>query len=477
MEPVVRIQCATVFHMGARSVIFCILILVAGAPGVVGQSTEDLLDDHRYSEAIEKLREGGTSGPAASALGQAHLRRGYALRDLARLQAEVGAAYYTKRDTSAAARSGALTTYYATRYRLASSAEKADASALRRVSRMKDLPSPFPSRAQVWVGLAQHRKENGTAARETWSRASSASNPSVAADRALAHWRAGEPLPALDCEAAGGENVAALRCRLWAAVRAEDWTQVAVLQMKLIDAEHPADETRTFRTEGGDPYEVSFYDPGTLWALAVADFRAAAAAYRTATEGRASLLAGLAALEGRDYDAARVSLEAAGQNAYRSVYRAVLGAETGSPSPVEALWAEGGDHRSARVRAVWAQEASTYAPQQEAVRTYCENQNPPKENMQLALRLGRGALNVGQPETATRLLQRSYPVSRSNDVREIDPAYLATFAWAKFAVGPRYESDVLRHLNALSGEYPIAAAAYDLAQGFYVPERTEGRVR
>jgi len=459
----------------SQTALLTIWVLIIGVPCASAQSTEVLLDGHRYTEAIAQLRDGASSGASAASLGEAHLRRGYALRDLARLQAALGTAYYTKRDTSAAARSGALTAYYVARYRVATPRTVGAADALRRLVRSEELPSTLQNRAQIWLGWAQYRDGNEDAAQDAWSRVSGTSAPAVAADLSFAHWRAGEPLPAVECGSEGAD-VAALRCRLWTAIRAEDWGRVSTLQGDLIQKERPAERTETFRTGEGGRYDVRFYDPGTLWVLAVSDFRAAAAAYRRADQDQSQLLAGLAALESRDYETARSALEAAGSAPYRPVYRAVLGEETGMPSATGALWTRGRKHGSAQVRSVWAQEASRYGAYEEAVRSYCNSQDAP-ENMRLALRLGRAALNVGLPETAYRLMSAPYPVNQNNDLQVIDPAYLATFAYAKFRVGPQYESELLRHINALRTRYPVASIAYDLAQGYYVPERAEGLAR
>lgn len=460
--------------MQKRDFLFPILMLAVGVSSVAAQSTEALLDANRYTEAIAQLRDGASSGASAASLGEAHLRRGYALRDLARLQAALGAAYYTKRDTSAAARSGTTTAYYAARHRVGTSATGGE-DVLRRLVQSGALPAALQARAQVWIGWAQYRNGDDAAAQERWSRASGTSTPAVAADLALAHWRAGEPLPALHC-GADGSGIAALRCRLWAAIRAEDWGRTASLQEDLIQKDRPAERSKTFRTEEGETYEIRFYDPGTLRGLAVADFRAAAAAYRKADRDPADLLAGLAALEGRDYETARSALGAAGDTPYRPIYRAVLGEKTGTPSGTSSLWEKGRQHSSAQIRAVWAQEASQFATYRKTVQSYCSTQEAP-DNMRMALRLGRAALNAGQSETAYRLMSGPYPVSRNNDLRVIDPAYLATLARAKFRVGPQYESELLSHLDALYPRYPVASIAYSLAQGYYVPERTEGLAR
>lgn len=459
--------------MQPRTAVLTILMLAAGVSGVVAQPAKTLLDAHRYTEAIDQLRGGTDATPMV--LGEAHLRRGYALRDLARLQAEVGAAYYTKRDTSAAARSGITTAYYAARHQLAAPTGGDGAQALRRLVQRGALPAALQARAQVWLGWAQYRDGEEAAAKERWARLESASDPAVAADRALAHWRAGEPLPTLTC-GSGGTEIATLRCRLWTAIRAEDWDRATSLQGELIQQERPAERTKTYRTEQGDTYKVRFYDPSTLWVLAVADFRAGAAALRRADGDQSNLLAGLAALKGRDHETAGSALDAAGATAYRAVYRAVLGEKTGTPSATGSLWKKGRQHSTVRVRSVWAQEASRYESYRSAVRDYFETQDAP-DDMRTALRLGRAALNVDRSETAYRMMNAAYPVNQNNDLRAVDPAYLATFARAKFREGAQYESEILRHVEAFRTEYPIASIAYSLAQGYYVPERTDGLVR
>lgn len=460
--------------MQLRIVWLFLLILAGCVSGVEAQSTEAFLDAHRYTEAIAQLRDGGSSGASAASLGSAHLQRGYALRDLARVQMELGTAYYTKRDTNKAARSGPITSYYAARHRMVTAPATGGKDALAKLVRGNTLPSAVRARARVWVGWGQYRNGNEAVAEETWSRASATSDPAVATDLALARWRAGKALPALNC-GSHGSGIATVRCRLWMAIRAENWERTSSLQEKLIQKKRPAERTKTFRVGDDGSYEVSFYDPGTTWALAVADFRAAAAAYQQASQDQAPLLAGLAALEGRDYETARSTLETVGSAPYRPVYRAVLGEETGTPDP-QALWKNGRKANNAQVRAVWAQEASQYDAYRDRVRSYCERQDAP-ESMRRALRLGRAALNVGLPETAYQLMNAAYPVSQNNDLQAIAPAYLASFALAKFRVGPQYESEVLRHLNAIGAEYPIASIAYDLAQGYYVPERTDGLTR
>jgi hypothetical protein len=112
------------------------------------------------------------------------------------------------------------------------------------------------------------------------------------------------------------------------------------------------------------------------------------------------------------------------------------------------------------------------------VHAYCETkaQDPPNGSNE-ALRLGRAALTIGAPEIALTLLKAAYPATDHNDVQVIGPAYLATFAQAKFRAGRRYQNQVLSHLSALLDAYPITSVVYDLAQGYFIPERREGNVR
>jgi hypothetical protein len=437
---------------------------------VWAQSLQDLLRTHQYSEVIEALGA-EASGVQAYRVGQAHLQRGSVLRDLADLQARIGAAYYTERDTSADARSTPWTAYYAARYRHAATGQ-GGTQVLRELVREGSLPSGYAPRARVWMAQARYRNGDDAAARQTWQSLQGRPDPALAADVALAQWQVGDGIPAVECDS-GAERPAALRCALWQAIRAEAWDRVLDLQNELLSRNRPADEVAEF-----EDYSVRFYDPGTLYVLAVADFRQAAAAFGRVSgqqENAARLLGGYSSLLGRDYAAARSALDAT-SHSYRIVYQAALETETGGPGAAESLWQQARQNEQARV--LWAETASPYEAQREAVASYCESQaQSPPEEMQPALRLGRAALSVDRPHIAYQLLDVAYRVSDANDLRVIPPAYVAVFAHAKFRIGRRYSTEVLRHLNALRQEYPVASIVHDLAQGFYVPENTSGNVR
>jgi len=456
--------------MQKKAIAILVFTLVLAVSTVYAQSAQELIRTHQYTAAISQVGA-EASGARAFWLGQAHRQRGDALRDLARLQAHLGAAYYTERAEEESARDTEWTAYYAARYQVALNPTGKGAAQLQTLAGSGNLPSGYAPRAQVWVGYQQHAQGSPEAARATWAGITRTA-PGVQADLAWAHWLAGEPLPALRC--GSGSSPAARRCALWAAVRAQNWTRVAEVQEQLLNATRPADEVAQF-----EDYAVRFYDPGTLWALAAADFRAAAAAYQRATgqrEDQAALLAALCAVDGRDYEAAQSLLDAAMNHPLRAAYRAVLAQETGASAG--AGFNAVRQNENAGVRAVWAELAAPYPAQRDAVQTYTERQaqNPP-ERMNPALRLGRAALTLGAPGDAYAILSSAYPTTRNNDLQAISPAYLATFARAKFQRGRQYQSQVLSHLNALQQALPVVSIIYDLAQGYYVPERRTGNVR
>jgi len=431
------------------------------------QSPEALLRTHQYTEAISALR-GAETGEEALKLGQAHMRRGYFLRDLARLQAQVGARYYARRDTSSSARSTPWSEYYAVRHRMAAGMTEGAMETLRRMIEQRSLPAGYVDRAHVWIGMLQYRNGNRDAAQKTWGSVSE-SSPAVAADRAQAYWWTGKTLPTLRC---GGqeETPAEIRCALWDALQKESWERVAGLQDRLIEMERPTDEVASF-----EDFSARFYDPGTLRLLAITDFRAAAAAYeRAQTQDNAMLLAGIAALEGRDYQEALSAMNQT-PNSLSAVYQATLAEVSGNKEKAAQHWRKIKQTNSSQVRAVWAEEAASFESQRASVQDYLEKvaQDVP-ESREVVLRLGRAALTADVPETAYKLLDAAYPVAESNDLRSIDPAYLSTIAHAKFRLGPQYREEVLRHLNALRQAYPVSSIVDDLTRGFYVPEDVGG---
>jgi hypothetical protein len=398
--------------------------------------------------------------------------RGYAFQDLARFHRHLGAAYYTGRRESENARPTPWTDYYAARYQAAVDSVS-DPSPLLAVLRSNSLSAGYSRRLRVWIAREQFQAGNTSAARETWAALADIRDPAVSADLALAQWQAGEDLSDLQCPSETN-SVAGLRCILWESLRAENWSRVREIQRELINRTRPTDEIQRF-----EDFSVRFYDPGVLQVLALADFRAAAAAYRQVSGSQkrnASILAVVSAVEGRDFEAARELLNAAPPHPLRSLYRAVWAQETGGTSTSGFTSAR--QHQNRGIRAAWAESAAPYTTRQEAVRAYCNHlaESPP-ENMDQALRLGRAALTLGDVNVAYRLLQAAYPITQHNNLRVIDPAYLATFAHVKFHAGRRFSSQILSHLEVLQSEYPVASIVYDLAQGYFIPERRDGNVR
>jgi len=431
------------------------------------QSPEVLLRTHQYTEAVNALRDAET-GEELLRLGRAHVRRGYFLRDLARLQARVGARYYARRDTSPSARSTPWSGYYAVRHRVAAGMTEGVISTLRRMIQRGSLPAEYVDRARVWIGMVQYREGDQDAAQKTW-RSVAENSPAVAADRAQAYWWAGKSLPTLRC-GVQKETPSELRCALWDALKGESWDRAADLQDRLIEMERPTDEVASF-----EDFNVRFYDPGTLRLLAIADFRAAAAAYKRAQDqDNAMLLAGIAALEGRDYQEAQNALSQT-SHSLSTVYQATLAEVTGNEEEAAQYWRKMRQTSNSQIRAFWAEEAASFESQRASVQGYLEKmvQDVP-ESREVVLRLGRAALTTDVPETAYGLLDAAYPVAESNDLRSIDPAYLATIAHAKFRLGPRYREEILRHLNTLRQAYPVSSIVDDLARGVYIPEDVRG---
>ena len=89
-----------------RLCLLIVLVWTGASQGVLAQRSQAkaLVGQHRYSEAIDLLRQDGASLDALPdevlfVLGAAHLWRARLLQDLAALQVDIGKDYYYERDT------------------------------------------------------------------------------------------------------------------------------------------------------------------------------------------------------------------------------------------------------------------------------------------------------------------------------------------------------------------------------------------
>ena len=98
-------------------------------------------------------------------------------------------------------------------------------------------------------------------------------------------------------------------------------------------------------------------------------------------------------------------------------------------------------------------------------------------NMDAIWRWGRALMQSRQYEAAFKLMDEFYPRRFHNQVSQIEPAYLVAFAHAKYGLGRRYVSDILGHIECLTGPYPITLAALDMAQVLLAPENIAGKKR
>ncbi len=454
-----------------------LVVLCSTAPASA-QQAERLRRQHRYTETIQAVlgaqtRLDGLSDEDLFVLGYAHLQRGYLLRELAALDVAIATPYYHKRDKSATATRTPYTAYFLGRYLFETAQfDKAlpyfEASFDRR-----GLGEAYRQRARIWAAACHARLGRTRQAAAAWDAVAVSGNAPLAGERAFARWKSrSAEAPACGAVAADAP-AAALRCALWAAVRAPDPPALYPLQRRLLDAAAP-----DYAYAVDDALALRFYDPATLDMLAYADFVQAMEAFGSARsrQRETRLLAGLSAFEAGHDDRARAFLDQT-DHPWRAAYLGALAYQDGETAQAEALWR---GLRSAGVEAEveWARVAARFPVlRREVFAVYRRQRQAASGNPLLAWTLGSALLASKQPQAALAVLGAAYPAGSPAGPDALEPAYLVALAHAQFMAGPRYYPLVRNHLAGLLDAYPVVGGVLDLAQAYMAPERKTGRKR
>jgi hypothetical protein len=431
------------------------------------QDAKNFFDEHQYTQAIQALLGksadlSGLSDLELYLLGGAHMRRGYFLRDLAALQVRLGRDYYFERDTSKAAKPLAWTPYFLGRYLFESDRYDQALRALQRAGRNNTLPKDYVGRSQIWIGACQYRLGKTTEAANSWGNVAAA----FSGELAYARWRLGQKSEA-KCGATN--NMPDLRCQLWSASRVgTQLMNLNKLQTALLNSASADVEQKI-----GADYVQKFFDPATAQILAYADFIAAIAAFSLvkAEKGvdQANFFAGVCAFEAGEYERASVFLQKT-KMAQRDIYLGALDYLNGKRNEAEQKWRPF-QNSTASNELEWAEVASRFTQKPDAILAlYQKHQQAAADKMELALRLGRSLMQINRDAEAVETMQQAYPEQYRDRLRYIEPAYLIALAHAKYNLNARYYAqEILGHINGVREAYPIALAAYDIAQGFFTP--------
>lgn len=458
-----------------RCIATILLTLMLPGPSAFGQQAEAerLIRQHRYSEAIHTLSEAGADlvgrpDGELTTLGVAHLQRGYLLRDLATLQSAIGAEYYALRQDSRRATSSPWTAFFVGRHRFAQRQTQQALQAFQAAADNDRLPALYRDRARLWLAASHQRAGHTREATAAWTAVEADGQAVLAADRAYARWQIGHTeIP--DCGPGRDASLAALRCTLWAAIRKKDAPTLLRLQNRLLADDTPDQEVLV----GGD-FVLRFYDPATLDMLAAADFVMAMEAFRRVqdrtTRHDALLYAGISAYESGHYDTARTLLDET-NHPMAAVYLGALDYVEGDPEAARQHWGRvlAGP---ADIVIAWAEVASRFASEHEAVRVAArKHRHAAMQSQRAARMLGRAYLRIGRPRDALFVLDAPYPSTYHNSLDHIEPGYLVTLAEAEFMAGRRYYPLLRSHLASLVDAYPVTEGVLYLAQAFTLPER------
>jgi hypothetical protein len=224
---------------------------------------------------------------------------------------------------------------------------------------------------------------------------------------------------------------------------------------------------------GGD-FVLRFYDRATLDMLAAADFVMAMEVFRR-VQGRSArrdalLYAGISAYESGHYDTARMVLNET-DHPLRAVYLGAVQYIQGDVETARQQWARA-RAGSSEIVIAWAEVASRFPSEREAVRAAARNhRRAAMQNQRAARMLGRAFLRIGRPRDALLVLDAPYPSAYHNNLDRIEPGYLVTLTEAQFVTGRRYYPAVRSHLASLVNAYPVTEGVLYLAQAYTLPER------
>ena len=126
----------------------------------------------------------------------------------------------------------------------------------------------------------------------------------------------------------------------------------------------------------------------------------------------------------------------------------------------------------------WAGAVSRFPEKKDQiVALYEKYREKSSVNMNSALLLGRALLEIGHDREAFRVLDAAYPKLHPNELDKISPEYLTVLAHVKYRLGRRHYADVMAHLNALGGVYPVVLGPLDITQGYMAPSQSTGKKR
>jgi len=467
-----------------RTVILSGLICIAAwfqVSDLYAQSARELMRANRYTEAVRALLDGLAEPSSLSdddqvLLGLTYMKRAYFLRSLAKLQVDVGLAYYLGRDTSQSVVKTSLNTYFVGRYLLAQSRGSVGQALarFRQVMERSDLSADYRQRARIWAGACEHLQGREAEAEVLWAAVQSES--SLAAELAYARWWSGASAAGASQGASGDERtVSALRCGLWMALDKGPMEMLGSLQDALLDS-LPADVV--YRVDSD--FFLRYYDPDTIGLQARADFILAADAFSHVEAAhlvdRARLYEGICALEGGKLQGARRAFEQSTQKK-KEIYLGVLEFLEGRREQGEHIWKQALSGEEIN-ELEWAGAVSRFPEKEDQIVALYEKYGKKSSaNMSSALLLGRALLEIGYDREAFRVLDAAYPKLHPNELDKISPEYLTVLAHVKYRLGRRHYADVMAHLNALVGVYPVVLGPLDIAQGYMAPSQATGKKR
>jgi tetratricopeptide (TPR) repeat protein len=461
------------------SVIFSLLL-----GKTYSQPATRFFSEHQYTRVIETLLGArrdfsGINDQDLFWLGGAYMKRGFFLRELAALQDRLGRDYYFYRDTSKAVQPIPWTPYFLGRHLFEQGQFEPALRYFQRVARTANLPNHYSDRGRIWAGACQYLIAQKTEANNSWAAVATSDDHGRASELAYARWRAGaRSEEKLSVAPASNKNAADGRYQLWFAARRGQIPDLLKLQETLLanltaDAEYPL--------EGN--YALRFYDPAGVHIAAYANFVAAMEAFSRVqptykNADRAVYFSGVCAVQSGEYERARLYLQKTGAP-QRDIYLGVLDYMSGQRDRAEQQWrrlltANPGFEPE------WAEAVSRFAEKQAEILTLYKKKTKKDKtdyNMETIWRWGRTLVQSRQYEEAFKLMDEFYPRRFHNQVSQIEPAYLITFAHVKYSLGRRYVSDILGHIECLVAPYPITLVALEMAQVLLAPENPAGKKR
>jgi hypothetical protein len=446
---------------------WCILFFCAVCT-VHAQSPERALQAHNYNAVIDAQQGDldASQGTDAQIAGIALLSRAQLTGDLRLLQAGAGHCFLDARWNDLDDRT-ALTAYYAGRYSIDLRQYDAAVEWLGRAA--SNGGGTIRERADIWQQIGHQRGFTG--------RLEAVSDATFGAqlDAALSQWLTAEAPGTVTCQNQGSADQRAACALLQNASEPDGIDLREEMKRELLAGIAPADSVAI--DGGGDTY-VYYFDTTPLHILEIADYvdaaRLLAQAGSEEPSSDAMLSAAGAAYHAGQLSYARELLEMS-THPLAHVYRGALAYREGNRLRAIDAWGRvRQQNRSAQI--YWAEVAADFPSQHDGVRRVLREAagasgTPPRD---AALRLGRAALKVGAIEHGLAIMEASFRMSRTGDLRHASPGFWITFAALQFEDGRQYYNEALRTIAAVAREHPIAYTPYSVAQSCAVPSRVMG---